>query len=126
MKRWPGRKNTTLFIELTNDGSYWNVNSGGYFRNGYTKKKKGTDSSDGFAANTTAPITPLATPDNLSSNSDGKVNALPGEKQAMEVYSNKNSKKEDETAQSLGAWVYAAAAEIDTQQSEAQKATGKI
>ena len=39
------------------------------------KKKKGTDSSDGFAVST-APITPKATPDNLSSNSDSKDNAL--------------------------------------------------
>ncbi len=45
------------------------------------KKKKGTDGSDGFAVETTAPITPLATPDNLSSNSDGKDNALQSEKQ---------------------------------------------
>jgi hypothetical protein len=34
------------------------------------KKKKGTDSSDGFVANAT-PITPVATSDNLSSNSKG-------------------------------------------------------
>ena len=39
------------------------------------KKKKGTDSSDGFAVST-APITPKATPDNLSSNSDSKDNKL--------------------------------------------------
>ena len=39
------------------------------------KKKKGTDSSDGFAVST-APITPKATPDNLSSNSDSKDNRL--------------------------------------------------
>ncbi|MBD5340402.1 MAG: hypothetical protein HDR94_02400 [Bacteroides sp.] len=45
------------------------------------KKKKGTDSSDGFAVNTTAPITPLATPDNLSSNSAGKVTNSTSEKQ---------------------------------------------
>lgn len=39
------------------------------------KKKKGTDSSDGFAVST-APITPKATPDNLSSNSDSKDNGF--------------------------------------------------
>lgn len=51
------------------------------------KKKKGTDSSDGFAVEPTAPITPLATPDNLSSNSDGKDNALLSDKQGKEAES---------------------------------------
>lgn len=30
----------TLFIELSNDGSYWNVNSAGIFRKGYSNKNK--------------------------------------------------------------------------------------
>lgn len=30
----------TLFIELSRDGSYWNVNSGGVFRKGYSNKKR--------------------------------------------------------------------------------------
>ena len=30
----------TLFIEMTRDGSYWNVNSAGIFRNGYSNKKE--------------------------------------------------------------------------------------
>lgn len=29
-----------LYIELSRDGSYWNVNSGGIFRKGYAEKKK--------------------------------------------------------------------------------------
>ena len=29
----------TLYVELSHDGSYWNVNSGGIFRNGYSEKK---------------------------------------------------------------------------------------
>jgi hypothetical protein len=31
--------NNTLFVELSNDGSYWNVNSAGIFRDGYSAKK---------------------------------------------------------------------------------------
>ena len=34
------RLNNTLFIELSHDGSYWNVNSGGIFRKGYADKKE--------------------------------------------------------------------------------------
>lgn len=30
----------TLYIELSNDGGYWNINSGGVFRQGYGKKNK--------------------------------------------------------------------------------------
>ena len=30
----------TLFIEMTRDGSYWNVNSAGIFRNGYSNKNE--------------------------------------------------------------------------------------
>ena len=29
----------TLYVELSNDGTYWNVNSGGIFKNKYTDKK---------------------------------------------------------------------------------------
>ena len=34
------RHDNTLFIELSKDGSYWNVNSGGIFRKGYSNKKE--------------------------------------------------------------------------------------
>ena len=34
------KHNNTLYIELSNDGSYWNINSGGVFRKGYGEKNK--------------------------------------------------------------------------------------
>lgn len=34
------KHDNTLFIELSRDGSYWNVNSGGVFRKGYSNKKE--------------------------------------------------------------------------------------
>ena len=34
------KHNNTLYVELSNDGSYWNVNSGGVFRKGYGEKNK--------------------------------------------------------------------------------------
>ena len=34
------KHDNTLFIELSKDGSYWNVNSGGIFRKGYANKKE--------------------------------------------------------------------------------------
>ena len=34
------KHDNTLFIEMSHDGSYWNVNSGGIFRKGYSNKKE--------------------------------------------------------------------------------------
>lgn len=34
------KHDNTLFIEMFRDGSYWNVNSGGVFRKGYSNKKR--------------------------------------------------------------------------------------
>ncbi|MBQ8422985.1 MAG: hypothetical protein IJY36_01825 [Coprobacter sp.] len=34
------KHDNTLYIELSRDGSYWNVNSGGIFRKGYSDKKE--------------------------------------------------------------------------------------
>ena len=34
------KHDNTLFIEMSRDGSYWNVNSGGVFRKGYSYKKE--------------------------------------------------------------------------------------
>ena len=45
------------------------------------KKKKGIDSSDGFAVNPTAPITPTATSDNFDSTSEGKGSENPADVQ---------------------------------------------
>lgn len=49
------------------------------------KKRKGTDSSDGFAVKSTAPITPKATSDNFSSNSENKGSEILSFKQAKDV-----------------------------------------
>ena len=73
----------TLFIELSKDGSYWNVNSGGIFRKGYANKKEtvaktepqqpnnavSTDSS--LSMDETSGITPTE-PNGESTVSDGK------------------------------------------------------
>lgn len=64
-------------------------------------KKKGTDSSDGFAVNSTAPITPKATPDNLDSISEGKGNSLPSDKQANGAGSSKKGQKPVDTGEKI-------------------------
>lgn len=76
------------------------------------KKKKGTDSSDGFAVEPTAPITPVAPSDNLSSSSVRKVNDSASEKQEVTAES------------SLNARVKAAEAEVNTAPTPGQKEAG--
>ncbi len=43
-----------LYIELSRDGSYWTVNSGGVFRKGYTKKKENVEPVSELPASDTA------------------------------------------------------------------------
>lgn len=47
-------KNNTLFIELSSDGTYWNVNSAGIFRESYSKKKEVIWSLPAFEKTSTA------------------------------------------------------------------------
>ena len=51
--------------------------------NSPTNRFKGPESSDGFAADSTAPITPKATPDNLDSQYGSKDNAYSSERQQI-------------------------------------------
>lgn len=83
--------NNTLFIQLSRDGKYWNVNSAGIFKKKYSRRKpkvytrpalgNGTDTdtnevNSGQNKGATAPA------GNSSETSDGKVNALSADKQA--------------------------------------------
>lgn len=43
-----------LYIELSRDGSYWNVNSGGVFRKGYAEKKKNVEPASELPTSDTA------------------------------------------------------------------------
>lgn len=82
--------NNTLFIQLSRDGKYWNVNSAGIFKKRYSRRKpevysrpavgsgKGTDTTEvnsGLSKGATAPA------GNSSETSDGKVNNSASEKQ---------------------------------------------
>ena len=83
--------NNTLFIQLSRDGKYWNVNSAGIFKKKYSRRKpkvyskpavgsgKDTDTTEvnsGQSKGATAPA------GNSSETSDRKVNTSPSDKQA--------------------------------------------
>ena len=82
----------TLFIELSRDGSYWNVNSGGVFRKGYSNKKEtvaktepqqpnNAVSSDSSLSTDEQSGTSSIEPNGESTVSDRKVNNSATEKQ---------------------------------------------
>ena len=83
----------TLYIELSKDGSYWGVNSGGIFRKGYANKKEtvaktepqqpnNAVSSDSSHSTDEQGGISSVKPNGEPTASEDKVNALSGEKQA--------------------------------------------
>lgn len=87
------RLDNTLFIELSHDGSYWNVNSGGIFRKGYADKKEtvakteprqpdnAVSGGSSLPKDENAGISSIG-PNGEPTVSGGKGNALPGDTQA--------------------------------------------
>lgn len=86
------KHDNTLFIELSKDGSYWNVNSGGIFRKGYSNKKETVAKTEpqqpNYAVSSDSSLPAgeqsgksSAEPNGKSTVSDGKDNALRGDKQ---------------------------------------------
>ncbi len=110
------KHDNTLFIELSKDGSYWNVNSGGVFRKGYANKKE--------TAVKTEPQQPKnATSDgsSLSDNANGIAETEPNSEPT--VSTDKGSEK-TASAKTLGEKVAAAEAETNTTPTDAQKEAG--
>ena len=124
----------TLFIELSKDGSYWNVNSGGIFRKGYSNKKEtvaktepqqptNAESSDSsLSANVKDDIT-NAEPNGEPTVSLDKGTTLPADQQTSDK---ENTKKvaDSEGENTLKAKIEAASADVNTEPTEAQKKAG--
>ena len=124
----------TLFIELSKDGSYWNVNSGGIFRKGYSNKKEtvaktepqqptnAVSSDSSLSANVKDGIT-NAEPNGEPTVSLDKGTTLPADQQTSDK---ENTKKvaDSEGENTLKAKIEAASAEVNTGPTEAQKEAG--
>ena len=124
----------TLFIELSKDGSYWNVNSGGIFRKGYSNKKEtvaktepqqptnAVSSDSSLSANVKDGIT-NAEPNGEPTVSLDKGTTLPADQQTSEK---ENTKKvaDREGENTLKAKIEAASADVNTEPTEAQKKAG--
>ena len=48
------KHNNTLFIQLSRDGSYWNINSAGIFKEKYSRRKPEVDTRPALEPGTTA------------------------------------------------------------------------
>ena len=124
----------TLFIELSKDGSYWNVNSGGIFRKGYSNKKEtvaktepqqptnAVSSGSSLSANVKDGIT-NAEPNGEPTVSLDKGTTLPADQQTSDK---ENTKKvaDSEGENTLKAKIEAASADVNTDPTEAQKEAG--
>ena len=121
----------TLFIEMSRDNSYWNVNSAGIFRKGYSNKKE--------TVAKTEPQQPNNAISSDSSLSDGKHNGImPSEPNGestvssdSKVINNQSTLQENaeksvggEGETSLSAQIEAASTKVNTEPTEAQKEAG--
>ena len=125
-----------LYVELSKDGSYWNVNSGGIFRKGYAEKKKdvGQNTEHPTSATTLQDKSFVQTDkDNGSQSADthsdkqhpsaDKGTTLPADQQSSDE---ENTKKvaDSEGENTLKAKIEAASADVNTDPTEAQKEAG--
>ena len=125
-----------LYVELSKDGSYWNVNSGGIFRKGYAEKKKdvGQNTEHPTSATTLQDKSFVQTDkDNGSQSADthsdkqhpsaDKGTTLPADQQTSDK---ENTKKvaDSEGENTLKAKIEAASADVNTDPTEAQKEAG--
>lgn len=124
----------TLFIELSRDGSYWNVNSGGVFRKGYSNKKEtvaktepqqpnNAVSSDSSLSTDEQSGTSSIEPNGESTVSDRKVNNSASKKQVSGSESSvqPSDNKGEQTIQTA---VEAASAQVNTEPTPAQAEAG--
>ena len=125
-----------LYVELSKDGSYWNVNSGGIFRKGYAEKKKdvGQNTEHPTSATTLQDKSFVQTDkDNGSQSADthsdkqhpsaDKGTTLAADQQSSDK---ENTKKvaDSEGENTLKAKIEAASADVNTEPTEAQKEAG--
>ena len=94
------KHNNTLYVELSNDGSYWNVNSGGVFRKGYGEKNKVV-----WSASEVQRRLKSATPDTLRSQDEadnqGDPNRTVSDTTSTDKGTTNNSNRQEEFYNSL-------------------------
>ena len=114
-----GKHDNTLFIELSRDGSYWNVNSAGVFRKGYSDKKETVAKTEPQQPSNAISERALQSADQ----SNGILPASPNGKPTVSTskVSESSETKQEKAEKSISAKVKEASADVNTEPIEAQK-----
>lgn len=117
-----GKHDNTLFIELSHDGSYWNVNSAGVFRKGYSDKKETVAKTEPQQPSNAISERALQSADQ----SNGILPASPNGKPTVSTskVSESPETKQEKAEKSISAKVKEASADVNTEPTEAQKEAG--
>ena len=117
----------TLFIELSRDGSYWNVNSGGIFRKGYSNKKETVVKTEPQQPNNAVSTGSSLSADDRSGISATEPNGEPtvSDSKDTTISPTTNELGEKSAAPSVQEQIQAAEAEVNTNPTEAQKEAGR-
>ena len=117
-----GKHDNTLFIELSRDGSYWNVNSAGVFRKGYSDKKETVAKTEPQQPSNAISERALQSADQ----SNGILPASPNGKPTVSAskVSESSETKQEKAEKSISAKVKEASADVNTEPTEAQKEAG--
>ena len=117
-----GKHDNTLFIELSRDGSYWNVNSAGVFRKGYSDKKETAAKTEPQQPSNAISERALQSADQ----SNGILPASPNGKPTVSTskVSESPETKQEKAEKSISAKVKEASADVNTEPTEAQKEAG--
>lgn len=117
-----GKHDNTLFIELSRDGSYWNVNSAGVFRKGYSDKKETVAKTEPQQPSNAISERALQSADQ----SNGILPASPNGKPTVSAskVSESPETKQEKAEKSISAKVKEASADVNTEPTEAQKEAG--
>ena len=117
-----GKHDNTLFIELSRGGSYWNVNSAGVFRKGYSDKKETVAKTEPQQPSNAISERALQSADQ----SNGILPASPNGKPTVSTskVSESSETKQEKAEKSISAKVKEASADVNTEPTEAQKEAG--
>ena len=116
----------TLFIELSRDGSYWNVNSGGIFRKGYSNKKETVVKTEPQQPNNAVSTGSSLSAEDKSGISTTEPNGEPTVSESKDTTNSSitNELGEKSVVPSIQEQVQAAEAEVNTNPTKAQKEAG--
>lgn len=112
--------NNTVYVQLSRDGSYWNVNSAGIFRTRYSKNKNKVESLPAVGTSTNADADGVNHGQTKGETVTSGNSPATSESKGSEIPEENNDQPENPTV----AAIQEARQEVDTEPSDAQKKAG--